>query len=161
MGAVLGVIGSYLSLELRIVVATVAAVAAILVGGLELSGRSVPMLQLNRETPQRWVHRGAVKWAMRNGASLGLGFTSRLGFWVWYVVPLAVLLIGQPLIGTVLYGTYGAVRGWAVWVFLRPPFGLTADELDDWISSHFQTAYLVGAGQLLAIGVAVLVIVGL
>lgn len=81
MGAVLGAIGSNLPLELRIVAATLAALAAILVGGLELAGRSVPVLQFNRETPQRWVHSGPVKWAIRNGASLGLGFTSRLGFW--------------------------------------------------------------------------------
>lgn len=160
MGAILGVIGSYLSLELRVAVATMAGLVAIFVGGLELSGRSVPVLQLDRETPQQWVHSGPVKWAFWNGASLGLGFTSRLGFWFWYVVPLAALLIGQPMIGAGLYGLYGAARGWAVWLFLRPPFGLSADELDAWVMGRFSTAYLVGAGQLLAVGIAVLMVIG-
>lgn len=160
LGALLGVLGGYLSLEFRIAAATIAGLTAILIGGLELSGRSVSVLQLNRETPQQWVHSGPVKWAIRNGASLGLGFTSRLGFWFWYVVPLTALLIGQPLWGVVLYGLYGAVRGWAVWLFLRPPFGMSADELDDWVTGHFPTAYLVGAGQLLAVGIVVLLVVG-
>lgn len=50
---------------------------------------------------------------MRNGFSLGLGFTSRLGFWLWYVIPLIGVIVGDVWLSGILYATYGAVRGLA------------------------------------------------
>jgi hypothetical protein len=45
--------------------------------------------------------------------ALGLGFTSRLGFQLWFVVPASALLFGAPLCGALAYGTYAAIRSGA------------------------------------------------
>src|SRR3712207_8459275 len=38
-------------------------------------------------------------------------FRSRIGFWLWYAIPLGAFLVGDPWLGAVVYGTYGFVRG--------------------------------------------------
>lgn len=69
------------------------------------------MIQCDRETPQAWIHSGPIKWAVYNGVVLGNGATSRIGFWLWYLVPGAALLAGSPLRGAIVYGAYGLARG--------------------------------------------------
>ena len=81
-GAVLGAVGSLLPLDLRLAAGSILAVAAIAVGGLEFLGRRIQPLQFDCETPQRWVHKRPLKWATRNGLTLGFGATSRIGFWL-------------------------------------------------------------------------------
>jgi hypothetical protein len=45
-----------------------------------------------------------------NGALLGLAVTSRIGFWLWYVVPLAAFLSAAPVAGAIVWGLYGLAR---------------------------------------------------
>ena len=71
---------------------------------------SVNPLQINRETSQRLLERGPLKWSMINGGMLGLAVTSRIGFWLWYAVPTCAFACGTWLGGTVVYATYAGAR---------------------------------------------------
>ena len=111
VGALLGSLGSVLGPDVRAIVGTLGALVAVLVSVIENSGRRVPLPQRNRETPQPWLESGSVRWALVNGVTLGAGFASRIGFWLWYVVPLGAFLSGNVVIGAVLFGLYGFGRG--------------------------------------------------
>src|SRR5918995_199482 len=152
-GAVLGALGSLLPLDFRLAAGSILAVVAIAVGGLEFFGRRVQLPQFDCETPQRWVHRGPLRWATQNGLTLGFGATSRIGFWLWYVVPLGAVLLGDPRLGATIYGTYGLVRALgAVFIFL----GILRFKVDvsDWLIERYGAARVLAAGQLVFLGVA-------
>lgn len=53
MGVTLGFAGSTIPVSVRTAIGTVVAIAAIGVGGAEIIGLTIPMPQLDRETPQR------------------------------------------------------------------------------------------------------------
>lgn len=156
-GAALGFLGGLLPEQPRIGVALLLCAAAIPVAVLELTGRRLPPLQRNHETPQRWLHRGPIRWAIRNGAVLGIAVTSRLGFWLWYVVPLAALLSGSAWWGMVDYGTYGGVRAAGVWLLLAPPLrGRGVDGISPLqLLRRMPLARRAAAFQLLAVALAV------
>jgi hypothetical protein len=109
-GFLLGILGSALGDDARAVIATVIAVGAIVVAVLELLGRRVKLVQLDRETPRDWLARSPLGWAALNGTAIGIGAGTRLGVWLWYVVPLGALLSGDPVLGMIGYGAYGLTR---------------------------------------------------
>jgi hypothetical protein len=159
-GAVLGAVGSLLPLDFRLAAGSILAVIAIAVGGLEFFGRRVQLPQFDCETPQRWVHRGPLRWATRNGLTLGFGATSRIGFWLWYAVPLGAFLLGDLRLGAIIYGTYGLVRALgAVFILL----GMLRFKVDvsDWLIGRYDAARVLAAGQLVFLGVALTIVVGL
>lgn len=160
-GAALGAVGGLLSLNLRAAIASVLALIAIVLGGFELSGSQFRLPQCDRETPQRWVHTGPLRWAVRNGLALGFGATSRIGFWLWYAIPLGALLFARPDLGAVIYGTYSLTRGMAVWVIILGVYRLVGPNYPDWLIGRAKAAHLLAAGQLLLLGVAGAVAVGL
>lgn len=86
------------------------AAAGSIVGVVEIAGGRVRPWQFDRETPQRWARQGPLHWAIRNGAVLGVGMSSRIGFWLWYVVPLGALASGDIVLGALLYGLYSLTR---------------------------------------------------
>ena len=159
-GTVLGTVGSLLSLDIRLAVGSILAVAAIAVGSLELWGRRPQPLQFDCETPQRWVNTGPLRWAIRNGLTLGFGATSRLGFWLWYVIPLGAFLIGNPGAGAAIYGTYSLVRALGAPVILLCSARLETD-ISDRLIAGYDAARVLAAGQLVFLGVATAVVVGL
>lgn len=149
-----------MSLEVRTAAATLLGLGAIVISILELSGRYVQLIQCDRETSQSWVHKGPTKWAIQNGLALGCGVTSRIGFWLWYVVPIGAFLVASPWAGAAVYGMYGATRGMFVWVII---LGLARkhEEWDMWLLRHKETAIVMTAGQLLLLGIAVVIAIGL
>jgi hypothetical protein len=159
-GALLGIAGDLLPLDLRLAVGSVLAVVAIILGVLELFGRRINPPQFDCETPQHWVHKGPLRWATRNGLTLGLGATSRIGFLLWYVVPIGALLFGSPILGATIYGTYGLIRGVAAPLILLGTPRLKTD-VSDWSVMHSKAARVPVAGQLVLTGVAVAIAVGL
>jgi hypothetical protein len=159
-GAVLGFVGGLLPLNSRLAVGSILAIAAIVVGGLELAGRPVQPLQFDCETSQRWVDKGAWRWATRNGLTLGVGATSRIGFWLWYVIPLGAFLIGNPLASGIIYGTYGLVRALGAVVILLGMMRLDTD-ISDRLIEGYGAAQILTAGQLVFLGVATAIVVGL
>jgi hypothetical protein len=159
-GAVLGAVGGLLSLDLRLAVGSVLAIVAVVLGSLELFGHSVQLPQFDCETPQRWVHKGPLRWATRNGMTLGFGATSRIGFWLWYAIPLGALLVGDPVFGALIYGTYGLIRGLGAVFILLGLLGLKFD-VSDWLVKRYGAARALAAGQLLFVGVVSAIVVGL
>ncbi len=117
-GGLIGWLGALLSQEARLAMAGVVAIGGLTLGGLDLLGRPVRVPQLDRETPKAWLRRGTLGWSVRNGASLGVGAFTRLGFWSWYAVPLGALLTGSPVGGSLVYGLYGLTRGGSALVIL-------------------------------------------
>jgi hypothetical protein len=159
-GAVLGALGSLLPLDFRLASGSILAVAAVAVGGLEFFGRRVQPLQFDCETPQRWVHKGAITWAIQNGLALGFGATSRIGFWLWYAIPLGAFLVGNPLFGAVTYGTYGLLRALGAVVVLLVIMRTKVD-ISDWLIDRHDTAKILATSQLTLLGVATAIVVGL
>jgi hypothetical protein len=158
-GATLGAVGGFLPLKVRLAIGTLVAVAAIVVGAFGLFGYRVPLPQLNCETPQLWVNKGPLPWAMQNGLALGFGATSRIGFSLWYVVPMGTLLLGSPTLGAAAYGAYGLVRGLAAPVILLVIIRLKRD-VSGWLIKHNKAAQVLTAGQLLFLGVVTAIVVG-
>lgn len=105
------------------------------------------------------MHKGPLRWATRNGLALGFGATSRIGFLLWYVVPLGALLSGSPAFGAAIYGTYGLVRGVAAPLILLSMIWQRAD-FSGWFVQQNKLMQLVAAGQLVLLGVAVAMVVG-
>jgi hypothetical protein len=159
-GAVLGAVGSLLPLDFRLAAGSLLAVVAIALGGLEFFGRRIQPLQFDCETPQRWVHRGAITWAIQNGLALGFGATSRIGFWLWYAIPLGAFLVGDPLFGAVTYGIYGLLRALGAVVILLVIMSTKVD-ISDWLIERHGTAKILATGQLTLLGVATAIVVGL
>ncbi|MGH3072107.1 MAG: hypothetical protein ACRDNB_07535 [Gaiellaceae bacterium] len=121
-GGILGVVGGSIPESARQQTATGLALIGVAIAIVELvRRRPVWLPQRSRETPKRWLARSAAIWALLNGAALGVGATSRIGFWLWYVVPLSALLSGSVVFGAAIYGAYGLVRASGVWVLLLAP----------------------------------------
>lgn len=160
LGTALGAAGSGLSSAGRIAAASALALVAIAVGSSELVGHPIWLPQRDRETPQRWIHAGALRWAIRNGATLGVGATSRIGFWLWYAIPVGAILLARPEAGAAIYGTYGATRGLAAWGVLLGLQRLIGPEWAHWLLTHKPAARRIAASQLIALGTAVAVTVG-
>lgn len=159
-GALLGWIGGLLSLDVRVLLGTVLGLVAVGIGLTELSGRRIPLVQLDRETPVEWIDEGPVRWALRNGLAIGLGAGNRLGFWLWYVIPIGALLSGDPLVGALGYGCYGLIRtmGAAGMIFLFERGRI--DREGRWILEFFDQARGIAATQLAVVGLAALLIFG-
>ncbi len=159
-GAALGAVGGLLPLDIRIAVGSLLATGAVAIGGLELFGRRIQPLQFDCETPQRWVDKGALRWATWNGLTLGFGATSRIGFWLWYAIPLGAFLVGDLGAGAAIYGTYALVRALGAPMIL---LGMTKLETDvsDRLIEGYGAARVLAAGQLVFLGVATAIVVGL
>lgn len=157
-GAVLGICGGLVSPTARAAVATVLALAAVCLGAVELSGRRVPVLQLDRETPYGWLERDPLHWAVRNGAALGFGARTRLGFWLWYVIPIGAFLSASPVLGACGYGLYGLTRTLSAGgiLFLEVRRERTAVSL----LRQGASARRLASAQLVVIGLATILIAG-
>ena len=118
MGGLLGELGTAMSPEGRSTLLFALAVAGVGVAGAQLVGYRFGPPQKNRETPKAWIYHGAARWALLNGVALGLGFTSRIGFWLWYVVPVTAFLSADPVVGASAYGTYAFLRTGGVWLIV-------------------------------------------
>lgn len=158
-GGVLGIVGSLLALEVRLALASIAAIFGIAIGARELVVGRLPLLQFDRETPQPWIHRGALRWAIQNGLALGCGATTRIGFWLWYAIPIAALLSGNAWVGAGIYGTYGIARALgAVGLLVLFRFGprlLRRDDVAICVLERRPLAGGVGAGQLVLLSACV------
>lgn len=154
-GALLALIGAALPSIVFAVGAPLLAVAGVGIGLAGAVGERFRPWQCDRETPQRWVREGALRWAVRNGVTLGVGMSSRIGFWLWYAVPLAALASRDPLLGALLYGTYSVTRTGATLGFLFLPVA-TRGRLDPTphLLTYVRSAQLLAATQLVLVSLA-------
>ena len=91
---------------------------------------------------------------------MGLGATSRIGFWLWYVIPVGASLIGDSVASGIIYGTYGLVRALGAVVILLGRMRIKTDISDRLVEGH-GVARVLAAGQLVFLGVATAIVVGL
>ena len=160
-GALLGWVGAQVVFEARVAIGTALAIGGVIAGLLGLTGRSRPALQCDVETPQRWVREGPIAWPVKNGASLGLGAFTRLGFPLWYVIPVAALLSASAIFGAAIYAAYGTVRTASAWLIWR--VGRRAGGYDRplaWIERQHKQTTLLASGYLLGVSMSSLVVVG-
>ncbi len=153
-GAALGGLAGLVPLPARAAVVTAGAIAVL--AGTALGTRPV---QLRIETPQGLRDRGPAVWSIVNSALLGLGFASRISFWLWFAVPLGVFLAGSWLAGAVMWGTYGASRAVGIVVaalaMRRAGAVGVADRLLGWRRSmDMLTRALAAAYSVLVVAVA-------
>lgn len=165
-GFALGLLGSAIDAAFRTSAAAVLAGVGAVLGSALLAGARLRPLQCDRETPQRWMQHGARVAAIKNGLALGNGATTRIGFWSWYLIPVSALLLGDPLLGAIVYGTYGAVRALSAWGWIA--FSIRATNNGDDASAIplrvFRCAHAAGyvsAAQLAGIAMITLIAVGL
>jgi hypothetical protein len=91
---------------------------------------------------------------------LGFGATSRIGFWLWYAIPLGAFLVGDPVAGAAIYGTYGLVRALGAPVILLGTARLDTD-ISDRLIKGYAVARVLAASQLVFLGIATAIVVGL
>lgn len=155
-----GLLGSVLAESVVAVVGTLFGACAAVVGVAELCGWRRPPIQRDRETPKEWVARGPVLWPILNGGTLGFGATTRLGFWLWYLIPIGCLLMANPVAGAVIWGTYGFTRtlgagGILLLVAMRPNLETTT------LLNQRQHATTAASALLCIIGLACFFLMGL
>jgi len=160
VGLLFGALGSMIDQDARTGLATLAASIGTVIGAMGLAGRSPRLLQRDHETPQRWLDYGPGVWSLLNGTVLGLGMFTRIGFWLWYVVPLGSLLVGEPRTAAYIYGAYGAMRGVASGALAASHrWGDTS--IEDWLIGHHPQALFVGHIVLFSVGLLGVVAIGL
>lgn len=156
-GALMGIVGGTVGPEVRALAGSLFGLGALGLGALALIGRSLPLPQCDRETSQRWVHGGPLRWAACNGLALGCGATSRIGFWAWYAVPVGAFLSGDAALGALLYGSYGLARGAGAWLLIAAAAiarrrGSTFDDLAVWLLGRAPAARTISGALLLFLG---------
>jgi heme exporter protein D len=118
-GLLFAALGVLVGDDPRTAIASAAIAVAAMLGVWEAAGRRARLLQLDQETPQRWMHFGPIRWPLANGAALGFAVTSRLGFPLWYVLPILSFASGTLWFGPLLWSVYGASRTSLAWLVLR------------------------------------------
>lgn len=159
-GISLGALGGIvLTNSARTAFAITVGVGAILLGSLDLIGHPIRVPQRNRETPRRWLRWRASLAAARNGLALGTGWNTRIGFWLWFVVPLGSFISGSAVMGGVIYGVYGLTRGLGPWLLLglhrieqRVP-SMERGDVGMWLLNRYGVMRTVTAVQLVSMGV--------
>lgn len=104
-GALAGTWGWLLGGQLRVLLAVVA-VAFVLWASL----RHPRPFQLDRETHARWLRHQNWWTVVGNGIELGVGAATRLGYWLWFLVPIGAFAAGDPRAGAAVWGAYGCAR---------------------------------------------------
>jgi hypothetical protein len=155
-GLALGYLGQQLPEAARRDAVIILAALWVIAGAIEALRGRVPLVELDRETPRTWADRSAIGWAVKNGASLGVGATTRVGFPAWYAVPTLCLLFASPTLGVAAYGSYAVTRVASVLLLTyaarRSGFEIMARE----VFSLKPVTRQVAGGVLLALGTALL-----
>jgi hypothetical protein len=150
VGAVLGLTGGAVGSSLR---GTYGLAAVGLVAAGALAWRRP--WQLDRETAASWLYHRDLRVAAYNGALLGAGFTTRLGYWLWYALPVGAFASGSAVTGAVLFAVYAATRILlslllAALALVRPPIQVRVLSLASPLRAATDGLLLVGVGSLTA-----------
>ena len=121
MGACVGLIGVLAPVSGSHTAESIAGLSLIAAACVEIWADRFPLFQRPRNTPRRWTQHPTT-WAAKNGVALGTGMTTRIGFGLWYVVPISIALSGSVASGVLIGGVYGFVRTAGVIMPLRLTF---------------------------------------
>ena len=79
----------------------------------------------------------------------------------WYVVPLACVLFGSPVLGSVIFGAYGFTRGLLVWpTFLVMRRGIGQTEIAEVLFTLVRSAERASAYMVVWLAAIAVVAVG-
>lgn len=153
VGALLGFLGSFIAVEARASIGALIGCVLIVIGGLDILGYAPTVLEFDRETPQRWMSQGPIRASLLNGWVLGVGILSRIGFWLWYVIPFGSFLFGEVVVGAIVFGSYGALRGlFSLALMLRRTPRSPSTEAVRWLIRARSIAQASSAVQAVVIG---------
>lgn len=113
IGAAAGATAGLLDEELRRGVVWIVTVGGACWFALDLWRGPLPFPELDRQTEKYWLEEGSLRWAAKTGAALATGGMTRIGFPIWYVVPLGALGSGSATGAAAVWATYGFVRTFA------------------------------------------------
>lgn len=105
MGFGLGAVGASVGLQQRAALGIVVLAAL----GVGMLSRKHPF-QIDSETSQGLMTLGPRRWALINGLLLGMAVWSRIGFWLWWAIPLSAFISGSAAVGAAIWGGYGLSR---------------------------------------------------
>jgi len=121
VGALLGLLGSLLSLDLYTeYFPLLISMTALGYSLHEFRILSLPYPQMRRQVPDPWrrrLHPYVV--AALFGFLLGIGFTTFIPTATYYIVVLTATLYGSPLYGAVIFSIYGFARASLLWPFAQ------------------------------------------
>jgi hypothetical protein len=165
-GAALGAIGGLADERARLGVATLLGLVGLAVGLTELTRFRFKPLQVERETDQRWMDHGALRGAAMNGTALGVGFTSRIDFWLFWAIPAGAVLSGSVVGGLIIFGTYGLARGVAPWILIAAAKLLERrsrrfEQAAEWLLSRRTLSRSLAGGYLIGLGAFVVTAIGI
>jgi hypothetical protein len=160
VGATVALVGTMLPRANLSEAAVVLALLGIVLGLLELTPAKIRPPQIGHETAQRWMNMGALRGSAMNGAALGAGFVTRIGYWAWYVLPAGALLMGRIDLGILLFAVYGLTRGIVPLIaiaqlLLKPCEARDLTALQTWMMNKASVGRKIAAGQLIATSVAI------
>jgi hypothetical protein len=142
----------------RYAIGTLLGGLAVIAGVTDLLGESRPV-QCDRETPLDWISRRRAIWPLANGAALGFGATSRVGFWLWYSVPIGSVLSAWPPAGAVIWGIYGFTRSVSAGVIWYRYSRSEGRELGQ-VLTQFDRARLTTSSLTIVLGVTLFILLG-
>lgn len=154
-GAVFGVVASVLSSESTnavdyVIIAVVAVVAGSGLYELITARRPKTIVQRNVETPLEWTSKSGAEWALKNGFALGAGVGTRIGFSVWYIMPITALALGTFFGSVAIFAVYGFCRTAFVTVLYALSLRTSASEIADLLLRHLRSARrIAGASAVL------------
>lgn len=114
-GILLGIAGRVLLPRSVIGLPLLVPTACLFFGLLALLPIRHSLPQRDRETPPPWTVSKPYTWALIDGSALGLGWMTRIQYAVWYVIPLAAIASGSPILGGLIFLSYGFGRMWGTW----------------------------------------------
>jgi hypothetical protein len=147
--------------DTRALVASIAGLLAVVFGLLGVFHVRIPLIQIDRETPYGWLQGSPISWALRNGAAIGFGAWTRLGVWLWYLIPLGALLSASPIVGAVGYGAYGLARTGGAGLLLLVQERHRGVPVWLRVLRQSSRARRLADAQLLLVGISTLLIAGL
>ncbi len=105
VGGMVGALGAVFPPVPLAVLVTLAACA--LLAGISASERP---WQIDRETPGVWLAYHDWRTIALNGAALGAGFGTRIGYWAWYLLPLGAFALAKPHYGAAILSIFAVAR---------------------------------------------------
>lgn len=156
VGALLGALGAALSAPGRPAVILGVSLVGAALGGAEIWGRRPWVLQRDRATSKHWMRFGAIVNSAANGMAMGVGFATRIGYWLWYVLPIVAVLSGSWKVGALLFVVYASVRA-GIGVFFATAGetrGESAHRLQDNLASLNPLTRTICAGTLAIVSIA-------
>lgn len=111
LGAVLGALGDAIGHLEQSLAALVISAVGLMLAGRDIGVLRIPIPQLRRQTQKTWRHSfGSLTSAWLWGLDLGSGLTTLVNYAVYWILPLAAILRGEVVYGSVVLGLFGVGR---------------------------------------------------